>query len=241
VEFPGRRGTLTALDHISFDVARGEVLGIVGESGAGKSTVARMVVGLLAPSAGSVSFNGTRVGAPGWDQHRRRVQMVFQDPYASLNPRWRVAWIVAEPIRTFGLDVSVQAQVLNLMRNLQRELSLTYLLISHDLAVVRHMSDKIGVMYLGRLVEKADKKRLFDAPQHPYTRMLLDAVPRLDDAGSKLVAAAPAIADEIPNPIDPPSSCPYHPRCPRRMSICEEVLPELEAKSGSYVACHAVE
>jgi peptide/nickel transport system ATP-binding protein len=297
------RRILRAVRDVSFSIEPGRTFGLVGESGCGKSTVAKMVVGLLAPSTGSVEFNGARVGASGWDQHRRRVQMVFQDPYASLNPRWRVAWIVAEPIRTFrlaetdravrarvdellglvgldardaekfphefsggqrqriaiaralacepdfivcdeptsALDVSVQAQVLNLMRNLQRELGLTYLLISHDLAVVRHMSDEIGVMYLGRLVEKADKKRLFEAPQHPYTRMLLDAVPRLDDAGSELVAAAPAIADEIPNPIDPPSGCPYHPRCPRRMAICEEVLPELEAKSNSYVACHAVD
>ena len=297
------RRILRAVRDVSFSIEPGRTFGLVGESGCGQSTVARMVVGLLAPSAGSVGFNGARVGGPGWDQHRRRVQVVFQGPYASLVRRWGVGWIVAEPIRTFrlaetdsavrarvdellglvgldardsekfphefsggqrqriaiaralacepdfivcdeptsALDVSVQAQVLNLMRNLQRELGLTYLLISHDLAVVRHMSDEIGVMYLGRLVEKADKKRLFEAPQHPYTRMLLDAVPSLDDAGSELVAAAPAIADEIPNPIDPPAGCPYHPRCPRRMTICEEVLPELEAKAGSYVACHAVE
>ena len=119
-------------------------------------------------------------------------------------------------------------------------MGLTYLLISHDLAVVRHMSDEIGVMYLGRLVEKAEKKRLFESPQHPYTRMLLDAVPRLDDAGHDLISAAPAVAEEIPNPIDPPSGCPYHPRCPYRMEICEQTIPELEVKAGSVVACHAV-
>ena len=297
------RRILRAVRDVSFSIEPGHTFGLVGESGCGKSTVARMVVGLLAPSAGSVEFSGALVGGPGWHEHRRRVQMVFQDPYASLNPRWRVAWIVAEPIRTFrladtdaairarvdelltlvgldprdaekfphefsggqrqriaiaralacapdfivcdeptsALDVSVQAQVLNLMRNLQRELGLTYLLISHDLAVVRHMSDEIGVMYLGRLVEKAARQRLFEAPQHPYTRMLLDAVPKLDEAGNDLVATGPSIADEIPNPIDPPSGCPYHPRCPRRMAICEEVLPELEVKSGNHVACHAVE
>jgi peptide/nickel transport system ATP-binding protein len=228
------------------------------------------------------------------------MQMIFQDPYASLNPRWRVSDIVAEPIRvlapettaaqlgsrvaellaqvgmaaadgqkyphqfsggqrqrisiaralstqpaflvcdepTSALDVSVQAQVLNLMRDLQRRLGLTYLFISHNLAVVHHIADRVGVMYLGRIVELAPTPQLFGQPQHPYTRMLLDAVPDLEMSGE----ARTAVAGEVPNPLDPPPGCPFHPRCPHANERCRSELPILRAGApGTEVACHAVE
>ncbi|MGI9424114.1 MAG: ABC transporter ATP-binding protein [Hyphomicrobiaceae bacterium] len=295
--------SLKAVTDVSFAIERGKTFGLVGESGCGKSTVARLVVGLTEPTSGSVSFENVRVGASGWPAHRRRVQMVFQDPYASLNPRWRVAWIVAEPIQTFNLaatreatiarvselltlvgldprdaekyphefsggqrqriaiaralacepdfivcdeptsalDVSVQAQVLNLMRELQAKLGLTYLLISHDLAVVRHMSDSIGVMYLGRLVEIAEKKQIFEAPQHPYTQMLLASVPDIDALDGRAVAETDAtLSAEIPSPIDPPPGCAFHPRCPKRFAPCDQERPKLVQVGTSSVACHAV-
>jgi peptide/nickel transport system ATP-binding protein len=274
------RQYLTAVDDISFDIGRGETFALVGESGSGKSTVARMVVGLLEPSGGDVRIDGVGMGGSGsaTDQRRvrRRMQMIFQDPYASLNPRWRVDRIVAEPIRAFdliqgeaairarvgellglvglhpddgvkyphefsggqrqrvaiaralasdaefivcdeptsALDVSVQAQILNLMRDLQDRLGLTYLFISHNLAVVRHMASRIGVMYLGRIVEIGDGRGLFTEPKHPYTRMLLDAVPDLAHVGRR----REPVRGEIPNPINPPSGCTFNPRCPMRTS-----------------------
>ena len=287
---------LRAVDDVSLHIARGETFAIVGESGSGKSTVARMVVGLLAPSAGEVRIAGVsmtgRVPAHDRRRVRRRMQMIFQDPYASLNPRWRVDGIVSEPIRAFdlltgeaairarvgellgfvglhpddgrkfphefsggqrqrvaiaralasdaefivcdeptsALDVSVQAQILNLMRDLQDRLGLTYLFISHNLAVVRHMASRIGVMYLGRVVEIGDGKGLFAAPKHPYTRMLLDAVPDLAHVGRR----REPIQGEIPNPINPPSGCTFNPRCPYANDRCRaEVPPFLEG-----VACH---
>ena len=241
------RQLLRAVDDVSFDVRKGETLALVGESGCGKSTVARLIVGLYALSRGSVEFDGTDLAAPGIDAAalRRRMQMIFQDPYASLNPRWRVRDIVAEPVRVLGLaatrdaetervavllrqvglapedgekyphefsggqrqrisiaralsgnpeflvcdeptsalDVSVQAQILNLMSELQERLGLTYLFISHNLAVVSHIADRVGVMYLGRVVELAGADQLFAAPRHPYTRMLMDAIPDLEMSG----------------------------------------------------------
>ena len=292
------RQLLRAVDDVSFEIAQGETFALVGESGSGKSTVARMVVGLLEPSGGGVSVAGVSMtgSANASDRRavRRRMQMIFQDPYASLNPRWRVDRIVAEPIRAFGLakgepairarvgellgfvglhpddgrkfphefsggqrqrvaiaralasnadfvvcdeptsalDVSVQAQILNLMRDLQDRLGLTYLFISHNLAVVRHMASRIGVMYLGRIVEIGDGRGLFEAPRHPYTRMLLDAVPDLAHVGRR----REPVRGEIPNPIDPPSGCTFHPRCPHANDRCRaEVPPFLEG-----VACHAV-
>ncbi len=289
---------LTAVDGVTIDIARGETFALVGESGSGKSTVARMVVGLLKPSAGTVAIDGVamegRASATERQRLRRRIQMIFQDPYASLNPRWRVDRIVAEPIRAFrilegraaiaarvgelltfvglhpddgrkyphqfsggqrqrvaiaralaseaefivcdeptsALDVSVQAQILNLMRDLQDRLGLTYLFISHNLAVVRHMATRIGVMYLGRIVEVAESRTLFSAPQHPYTRMLLDAVPDLAHVGRR----REPVRGEIPNPIDPPSGCHFNPRCPYANDRCRTEIPPL----AQGVACHAV-
>jgi peptide/nickel transport system ATP-binding protein len=273
---------LKAVDGVSFDIARGETFALVGESGSGKSTVARMVVGLLPPSGGDVTIDGVpmvgRASAYDRQRLRRRIQMIFQDPYASLNPRWKVEDIVAEPIRAFrlldsdkatservgellslvglhpadgikfphefsggqrqrvaiaralasnaefivcdeptsALDVSVQAQILNLMRDLQDQFGLTYLFISHNLAVVRHMATRIGVMYLGRIVEISGGRELFAAPKHPYTRMLLDAVPDMNMAGEERIP----ISGEIPNPINPPSGCTFNPRCPFANDRC---------------------
>ncbi|WID95496.1 ATP-binding cassette domain-containing protein [Bosea vestrisii] len=289
---------LKAVDGVSFDIRKGETFALVGESGSGKSTVARMVVGLLNPSGGTVSIDGVSMSDAKASQERqrlrKRIQMIFQDPYASLNPRWRVGRIIAEPIHAFGiiqgdaaiaervgellslvglhpddskkfphefsggqrqriaiaralasnaefivcdeptsaLDVSVQAQILNLMRDLQQKFGLTYLFISHNLAVVRHMATRIGVMYLGRLVEVSDGKQLFAAPRHPYTRMLLDAVPDLAMVGKR----HEGVKGEIPNPINPPSGCTFHPRCPLVFDRCRvENPPVIDG-----VACHAV-
>jgi peptide/nickel transport system ATP-binding protein len=289
---------LKAVDGVSFDITRGETFALVGESGSGKSTVARMVVGLLTPSGGEVTIDGVSMSSTASSSERqrlrRRIQMVFQDPYASLNPRWRVDRIIAEPIQAFGLmesnkdinnrvgellvlvglhpddgkkfphefsggqrqriaiaralasdaefivcdeptsalDVSVQAQILNLMRDLQDRLGLTYLLISHNLAVVRHMASRIGVMYLGRVVEISGGRELFAAPKHPYTRMLLDAVPDMAMTGRQRMP----IGGEIPNPINPPSGCTFNPRCPFANERCRAEVPPL----ANGVACHAI-
>ena len=297
------RQVLHAVDGVSFTIAKGETLGLVGESGCGKSTVARLIVGLYRPTKGEIRFDGVRIdGGEPQLALRRTMQMIFQDPYASLNPRWRVRDIVAEPIRahelaqsatevdarvaalldqvglaaadgakyphqfsggqrqrvsiaralatrpaflvcdepTSALDVSVQAQVLNLMLRLQRELGLTYLFISHNLAVVHHVADRVGVMYLGRMVELAPTRTLFAFPQHPYTRMLLAAVPDLSLAGKPRIA----VAGEVPNPLDPPTGCAFHPRCPHANERCRRELPLLQrlaAAGGAAVACHAVE
>jgi len=297
------RTYLKAVSGVSFEIGRRETLALVGESGSGKSTVARMVVGLLEPSAGSVTIDGIDMWAPARRRERqrlrRRLQMIFQDPFASLNPRWRVSRIVADPIRAFGLakdrrelehrvgellrlvgldpadgtkyphefsggqrqriciaralssspeflvcdeptsalDVSVQAQILNLMRDLQERLGLSYLFISHNLAVVRHMATRIGVMYLGRIVETAPTAELFQRPRHPYTRMLLDALPDLGMTGRP----RRPIEGEIPNPIDPPPGCAFHPRCPHAYEPCRIDVPALKDRSGHAAACHAVE
>ena len=294
---------LHAVDDVSFEIARGETLALVGESGCGKSTIARMLVGLYKPSRGQVRFDGvdlSDLSRPGGRQMRSRLQMIFQDPYASLNPRWKVADIIAEPIRvhrtmtgedaiatrieallrqvglsgadaakyphqfsggqrqrlsiaralasrpdflvcdepTSALDVSVQAQVLNLMRDIQRADGLTYLFISHNLAVVNHVADRVGVMYLGRIVELAPKRRLFEMPQHPYTRMLLDAIPVIDGSGKTRTA----VSGEVPNPLNPPSGCTFHPRCPLARDRCRSERPLLRSSAdGSQVACHAIE
>jgi peptide/nickel transport system ATP-binding protein len=306
-----RRGrvTLKAVDGIDLAIRKGETVGLVGESGCGKSTVARLIVGLYEPTRGSIRYDGVTIAGAGVTRDaralrraRRGMQMIFQDPYASLNPRWRVADIVAEPIRahapgtpraeldervaallmqvglaaadgvkyphqfsggqrqrisiaralstnpqflvcdepTSALDVSVQAQVLNLMRDLSHGLELTYLFISHNLAVVHHIADRVGVMYLGRIVELAPTRELFAVPQHPYTRMLLDAVPDLTMTGKSRVA----VAGEVPNPLDPPSGCTFHPRCPFANERCRREVPKLRAVGGDAkgeAACHAVE
>ena len=280
---------LKAVTGISFTIGRRETLALVGESGSGKSTVARMVVGLLRPTAGTVTIDGVDMWATARaaerQKLRRRLQMIFQDPYASLNPRWRVDRIIADPIKAFGLakdsaeiehrvgellklvgldpadgvkyphefsggqrqriciaralssnpefivcdeptsalDVSVQAQILNLMRDLQDRLGLSYLFISHNLAVVRHMATRIGVMYLGRIVELAPSAELFSSPRHPYTRLLMDALPDLGMSGRP----RRPIEGEIPNPIAPPPGCAFHPRCPWSYEPCSVDLPEL--------------
>ena len=293
---------LKAVDGVSFSLAKGETLALVGESGCGKSTVARLVVGLYRPTSGRVLFDGRDLtGLPAGERarSRRRMQMIFQDPYASLNPRWRVRDIVAEPLRAFGLakgrseldervgdllsqvglspadgekyphefsggqrqrisiaralssnpeflvcdeptsalDVSVQAQILNLMRDLQEELGLTYLFISHNLAAVRHISDRVGVMYLGRIVEIAASGTLFAAPRHPYTQMLLEAIPDLAMSGH----AREPMGGEVPNPLDPPAGCHFHPRCPFANARCRAETPVLKRYEAAGTACHAVE
>jgi peptide/nickel transport system ATP-binding protein len=270
------RRILRAVDRVSFSVEPGETLALVGESGSGKSTIARLIVGLYRPTEGAVAFSG------------RRMQMIFQDPYASLNPRWRVRDIVAEPIRvlrtrsrvdellvqvglspddgekyphefsggqrqrisiaralagepdflvcdepTSALDVSVQAQILNLMTDLQSRLGLTYLFISHNLAVVSQVADRVGVMYCGRVVELAPAAQIFTRPRHPYTRMLLDAVPDLAMSGKPRTP----VAGEVPNPLAPPSGCTFHPRCPHANERCRTEVPGVI----NNVACHAVE
>ncbi len=294
---------LKAVDGVSFDIEKGKTLALVGESGCGKSTVARMMVGLYQPSRGDFQFDGmdaqaTYKGA-GSKKLRERIQMIFQDPYASLNPRWVVGDIVGEPLKEHGLitdeeqlktrvgellksvglspldmvkyphqfsggqrqrisiaralatqpeflvcdeptsalDVSVQAQVLNIMKKLQKDQGLTYLFISHNLAVVRHVSDSVGVMYLGRLVELADKQTLFSNPQHPYTRMLLDAIPKMHDTGK----ARTPVQGEVPNPLNPPSGCAFNPRCPHANDRCKTERPNLQKLGGIQIACHAVE
>jgi peptide/nickel transport system ATP-binding protein len=294
----GEKQYLKAVDGISFSIAKGETFALVGESGSGKSTVARMVVGLLPPTSGEVAIDGvsmsSRAALAERQRLRRRIQMIFQDPYASLNPRWQVDRIVAEPIRAFrliesekdiaervgellslvglhpadgrkyphefsggqrqrvaiaralasnaefivcdeptsALDVSVQAQILNLMRDLQDRLGLTYLFISHNLAVVRHMASRIGVMYLGRIVEISNGRELFAQPKHPYTRMLLDAVPDVGMTGRQRLP----VRGEIPNPINPPTGCTFNPRCPFANDRCRTEIPPLLGG----VACHAI-
>ncbi len=292
---------LRAVDGVTFDVLKGETLALVGESGCGKSTVARLIVGLYALSRGRIEFDGQDLAAPDTDaaKLRRRMQMIFQDPYASLNPRWRVRDIVAEPIRVLGLaatkeaegarvaellrqvglapedgekyphefsggqrqrisiaralsgnpeflvcdeptsalDVSVQALILNLMKDLQREHGLTYLFISHNLAVVSHISDRVGVMYLGRIVEIAPTRTLFTRPLHPYTQMLESAIPDITMSGKERTP----VAGEVPNPLDPPSGCAFHPRCPHANDRCKAERPELIDVGDAQVACHGVE
>ncbi|MEY2621126.1 MAG: hypothetical protein RIT26_946 [Pseudomonadota bacterium] len=289
-----------AVSEVNLQIERGETLALVGESGCGKSTLARLLVGLYAPSSGRIEFDGVDLAQAlscGQAQAvRRRMQMIFQDPYASLNPRWRVLDIVAEPLRvharempmaqrqervaellrsvglnpndaskfphqfsggqrqrisiaralaaapeflvcdepTSALDVSVQAQVLNLMQDLQAQHGLTYVFISHNLAVVRHVSDRVGVMYLGRLVEVAPTRRLFEDPQHPYTRMLLAAIPKMKKGSQSRTP----IQGEVPNPLSPPTGCAFHPRCPQANELCRSQAPELRHFQGIQIACH---
>lgn len=287
------RQLLRAVDAIEFSVPRGGCLSLVGESGCGKSTVARLVTGLHRPSAGEIRF------APGRAQTPMAAQMIFQDPFASLNPRWRVFDIIAEPLRemklrsgdgvttrvdellrtvglspsdgtkyphefsggqrqrisiaralasepeflvcdepTSALDVSVQAQILNLMRRLQDELGLTYLFISHDLSVVRHMSDRIAVMYLGRIVEEAPTEVLFAAPRHPYTQLLLETIPDVRNPHRNREVRG----GEVPSPLNPPSGCSFHPRCPLANERCRVEKPAVLAwADGARTACHRVE
>lgn len=295
------RVELKAVNGVSFALHKGETLALVGESGCGKSTVARLLVGLYEPTGGTIEFDGeplSKLSSREGKALRRRLQMIFQDPYASLNPRWRVARIIAEPLKVHGglsagqrdarvdelleqvglspsdrnryphqfsggqrqrisiaralaarpeflvcdeptsaLDVSVQAQVLNLMKQLQRDLGLTYLFISHNLAVVHHVADRVAVMYLGKIVELATRDELFARPRHPYTRMLLSAIPDTSGAGKRRVP----VAGEVPNPLNPPSGCPFHPRCPHARDICRNDMPVTMRDGSTEVACHGIE
>jgi peptide/nickel transport system ATP-binding protein len=289
---------LTAVSDVSFEVPEKSVYALVGESGSGKSTIGKMVVGLLRPSGGVVEIEGVDLAnstdAEAIARVRSDIQMIFQDPYASLNPRWRVRAIIEEPVAVQGgataglaerlltqvglaagdadkyphefsggqrqriciaralaseprvivcdeptsaLDVSVQAQVLNLMSDLREEFGLTYLFISHDLTVVQHMADVIGVLYLGRLVEEAPRDTLFATPRHPYTQMLFDAAPRMDGFGREIVPPK----GEIPDPINPPPGCAFHPRCPIAVERCRRERPEMRRLGGARVACHLAE
>ncbi|WP_431285346.1 ABC transporter ATP-binding protein [Humitalea sp. 24SJ18S-53] len=301
--FSTRGGVVRAVDGVSFRLARGETLALVGESGCGKSTTARLALRLIEPSAGTLHFDGadiTKAPAKTLRAMRRRAQIVFQDPYASLNPRHSIAETLEEPLLVHGigdaasrrarvaellslvglspfhaerfphefsggqrqrigiaralaagpdlvvcdepvsaLDVSIQAQVVNLLKDLQARFGLAYLFIAHDLAVVRHMADRVAVMYLGRIVEQADKRSLFAAPSHPYTRALLAAIPRPDPAGRGRLSPPPG---DPPSPINPPAGCPFHPRCGFAEARCATDVPPLRAIApGHVVACHLAE
>jgi len=294
-----REEVVHAVDRVSLAVRPGEVVGLVGESGCGKSTLGRMVAGILEPSDGHILYRGKRLDDLSGDEARRaalKVQMIFQDPFASLNPRMRVREIVGEAPRVHGvvareelddyldriliqcgldpsykrryphqfsggqrqrlgiaralavqpefivcdesvaaLDVSIQAQILNLFMDLRESLDLTYLFISHDLGVVEHLSDRVVIMYLGRVVESVSTERLFEAPNHPYTQALLREVPRLETRRSRFQP----IAGEIPSPLEPPSGCHFHPRCPHASERCRAEQPALrEIAPGWWSACH---
>jgi peptide/nickel transport system ATP-binding protein len=296
---PVREEIVHAVDRVNLTVRKGEVVGLVGESGCGKSTLGRMVAGILPPTEGTILRDGSDIKALTGAEARQmklRTQMIFQDPYASLNPRMRVQDIVGEAPRVHGLldgaafddyvdeqmrragldpgfkrryphqfsggqrqrigiaralavkpdfivcdeavaalDVSIQAQILNLFMRLRRELDLTYLFISHDLGVVEHLSDRVVIMYLGRVVEEADTETVFRRPNHPYTRSLLDSVPRIENRKR----AFSVVKGEIPSPLNPPPGCHFHPRCPLAMERCRVEVPKLrEIAPGQRSACH---
>jgi len=290
-----------AVRGISFNIKKGETFSLVGESGCGKSTVARLLCGLYKPSNGQIKFKDVDINKASNQQLkelRKKFQMIFQDPFASLNPRWKVRDIIGEPIDLFdlaenkedrlaqvvnlieqvglnaadlnkyphefsggqrqrisiaralaskpdflicdeptsALDVSVQAQILNIMKELQDRLNLTYLFISHDMSVVSHFSDKVGVMYLGELVEVGDVKDIFTAPKHPYTKMLMNAIPSMEDTGKERVP----VKGEVPNPLNPPTGCSFHPRCPNVKPECSQQSPALKNINNHLVSCFEV-
>ena len=300
----GRRvGVVQAVDGVSFTIRRGETLGLVGESGCGKTTTGRCILQLERPTSGSVRFEGqelTTLGPAALRLVRRRIQVIFQDPYSSLNPRMTVGQIVGEPLAVHGLvqeaparaarvqellrqvgllpqhgrryphelsggqrqrvgiaralslepsliicdepvsalDVSIQAQIINLLEDLQRELGLTYLFVAHDLSVVRHISDRVAVMYLGKIVELADRQAIYEAPRHPYTKALLSAVP-IPDPEVEARREHVVLGGEVPSPLHPPQGCAFHPRCPIAVEECHRTRPELrELGPGHRAACH---
>ncbi len=310
VHFPVRRGLLQrqvgsvkAVDGVSFDVAKGSTLGLVGESGCGKSTTGRALLRLVEPTSGSARLDGVELftlGSGELRKARRQMQMIFQDPYASLNPRMTILDTLSEPLFLHGLvkgreealsqvsalmekvglgpaylrryphefsggqrqrigiaralalspklviadepvsalDVSIQAQIVNLLGSLQRDLGLTYVFIAHDLAVVRHLSQEIAVMYLGRIVERAPTQALFEQPQHPYTQALLSAIPIPDPKAERARKRLPLVG-EVPSPLDPPAGCHFHTRCPQVMDRCRKEAPLLlERGPGHWAACH---
>ncbi len=296
-------GHVRAVDGISFSIERGQTLGLVGESGSGKTTIGRTIIRLYKPTEGQILFKDKDLATMQGEslrQVRQQVQMIFQDPYASLNPRYTIGSLIAEPMHIFNtgssneirertvellkvvglrpeyidryphefsggqrqriavaralsinpefivadepvsaLDVSVRAQVLNLLQRLQRQFDLTYLFVSHDLSVVRHVADRIAVMYLGKVVELSDRDELYLAPKHPYTKALLSAVPIPDPKVEKRRKRI-ILSGDLPSPINIPSGCRFHTRCPMAQQICSEVEPVFEAKEGRqhYAACH---
>jgi oligopeptide/dipeptide ABC transporter ATP-binding protein len=300
--FGGSPGVVRAVDGVSFAIRRGETLGLVGESGCGKTTTGRCILQLEVPTSGQIIFEGRDLitaSAAELRQVRRRMQVIFQDPYSSLNPRMTVGQIIAEPLAVHGivrerrardarvkellrhagllpkmavryphelsggqrqrvgiaralamepsliicdepvsaLDVSIQAQIINLLEDLQAEFGLTYLFVAHDLSVVRHISDRVAVMYLGKIVEITDRKSLYEDPQHPYTKALLSAVPIPDPAVEERRART-VLGGEVPSPLNPPTGCVFHPRCPIAIDECRKVIPELrEIRPEHRAAC----